>query len=381
MSVRREPSRSAPLRLVIVVGVLVLAQAVTSWSMDDAFLRVAVTLCVASVAIGAGIMAFRSPGDERHRKPLSDSPTTQCVAAEDPRVASLRWQIERLEREYLEHIEASTRHREELTLDLRQRATDLARARSELARVDKARDEFVAVVAHEFRTPLAAIRSFAEILLSYKGELNDSDRVQFLEIVRSQSERLARLVEELLDISRIRAGRAELRTNRFPIAAILTEVFESMSMLSRSSGHILELSGIDPQLTTWCDRDRTVQIVTNLVSNALKYTAPGTRIEIEAHAKDTDTVAVVVRDHGVGLSQHEAEHLFEAYFRDERKSSAARGTGLGLHISREFARKMGGELHAARTDGGGASFTLLLPMREPRSSEELSTVDAASPTL
>lgn len=380
MSVRREPRRSARLRLVIAVGVLVLAQAVASWSMDDAFLRVAATLCVASAAVGAGIMLLRHP-EERRRKPAIDGETTRVVASEDPRVASLRWQIERLEREYLEHIEGATRHREELTQDLRQRATDLARARSELARVDKARDEFVAVVAHEFRTPLAAIRSFAEILLNYKGELNDSDRVQFLEIVRSQSERLARLVEELLDISRIRAGRAELRTGRFPVAAILTEVFESMSMLARSSGHVLELAGIDAEFVTWCDRDRTVQIVTNLVSNALKYTAPGTRIEIDAHAKDPDTIAIVVRDHGVGLSQHEAEHLFEAYFRDERKSAAARGTGLGLHISREFARKMGGELHAARTDGGGASFTLLLPTQDPRLSEESTTADAASRNL
>lgn len=380
MSVRREPRRSARLRLVIAVGVLVLAQAVASWSMDDAFLRVAATLGVASAAVGAGIMLLRRP-EERRRKPAIDGETTRVIASEDPRVASLRWQIERLEREYLEHIETATRHREELTQDLRQRATDLARARSELARVDKARDEFVAVVAHEFRTPLAAIRSFAEILLNYKGELNDSDRVQFLEIVRSQSERLARLVEELLDISRIRAGRAELRTGRFPIAAILTEVFESMSMLARASGHVLELAGIDATLMTWCDRDRTVQIVTNLVSNALKYTAPGTRIEIDARAEDAGTIAIVVRDHGVGLSQHEAEHLFEAYFRDERKSAAARGTGLGLHISREFARKMGGELHAARTDGGGASFTLLLPTQDPRLSEESSTADAASRTL
>lgn len=380
MSVRREPRRSAPLRLVIVVGVLVLAQAVTSWSMDDAFVRVAATLCVAAAAVGAGMLVLRHP-IERRRNPPDDGETTRCIPAEDPRVASLRWQIERLEREYLEHIETSTRHREELTQDLRHRATDLARARSELARVDKARDEFVAVVAHEFRTPLAAIRSFAEILLNYKGELNDSDRMQFLEIVRSQSERLARLVEELLDISRIRAGRAELRTGRFPIATILTEVFESMSMLARSSGHVLELAGVKPDLMTWCDRDRTVQIVTNLVSNALKYTAPGTRIEIDANAKDPDTVSVVVRDHGVGLSQHEAEHLFEAYFRDPQKSAAARGTGLGLHISREFARKMGGELHAARTEGGGASFTLLLPSQEPRSSEEPTTADAASRTL
>lgn len=230
-------------------------------------------------------------------------------------------------------------------------------------RLDDARREFVANVSHELRTPLTNIRSYTETLLDAAGELPLETEKQFLGVISSESERMARIVTDLLTLSRLDYGRMELRMTEFSLAEMLQNIVDAMKLNAEESNHTLQLEIIEPLPKIVGDRDRLEQVVVNIVSNAIKYTPPGGHIWISARSESEETVCIVVKDDGIGIPEEDVPRLFERFYRvDKARSRAAGGTGLGLAIAKEIVEQHAGHISIESVYGEGATVTISLPI-------------------
>ena len=233
---------------------------------------------------------------------------------------------------------------------------------TEQRRLDDARREFVANVSHELRTPLTNIRSYTETLLDAAGEIPLDTEKQFLGVISSESERMARIVTDLLTLSKLDYGRMELRMTRFPLVDMLKNVANAMKFTAEDSGHELTVSAPDDLPAIVGDRERIEQVVVNILSNAVKYTPAGGHIRLEACALSGNRVRVTVEDDGVGIPAEDVPRLFERFYRvDKARSRAAGGTGLGLAIAKEIVEQHEGKIALASEYGKGTTVTITLP--------------------
>ena len=248
--------------------------------------------------------------------------------------------IQRLERA-AERI-ASGRFDEPIIDTAKDELGELARAfdrmRERLAQLERARREFIANASHELRTPLFSLGGHLELLTD--EDLDEATRHEFLIRMREQVERLTKLAEELLDLSRLDAGR--LHVDRAPvdlsrIADLLLEEFEPVA---RSSDHVLELTP-NGEIAALGDEQRVLQIGRALVENALRHTPPGTTVRIHT-SRDNGRATLAVEDDGPGIPEDHASHVFERFYRAD--GALASGSGLGLAIARELAEVMDGDL-------------------------------------
>ena len=233
---------------------------------------------------------------------------------------------------------------------------------TEQRRLDDARREFVANVSHELRTPLTNIRSYTETLLDAAGDIPLDTEKQFLGVISSESERMARIVTDLLTLSRLDYGRMELRMTRFSLSALLHKVADAMKFTAEDSGHALTVDAPDslPEITG--DRERIEQVVVNILSNAVKYTPSGGHIRLAACRGEKNTVRITVQDDGIGIPAEDVPRLFERFYRvDKARSRAAGGTGLGLAIAKEIVEKHGGHIELASEYGKGTTVHITLP--------------------
>ncbi len=240
-----------------------------------------------------------------------------------------------------------------------------------LRRVEEMRADFVANASHELRTPLAALSGFIETL---QGPARDDvkARERFLAIMQEQARRMARLIDDLLSLSRI-----ELNAHRRPDAPvdlipIVRQVVDGLQTLARDRGVTIEI-GADDALMVLGDRDELVRLFENLVENALKYGAPGKRVDVKLSrgtAADGQAEAVAsVRDYGPGIAPEHMPRLTERFYRvDVRESRAQGGTGLGLALVKHILNRHRGRLSIESTPGEGATFTVHLPIVMPRPS-------------
>jgi signal transduction histidine kinase len=229
-----------------------------------------------------------------------------------------------------------------------------------LREADRRKDEFLATLAHELRNPLAPLRSALELLQRTQAP-RELDAVRG--IMRRQVDHLVRLVDDLLEVSRISRGVLELRRELVPVAAVMRNAAESSRPLIESKGHDLEL--IFPAEPLWLDGDpvRLAQIVSNLLNNAAKYTDPGGRIVLAAR-REPGGAAIEVGDNGRGIAPDALPRLFEMFSRE--RPGGEEGLGIGLALSRKLAELHGGTLEAQSDGPGlGASFTLRLPLAAP----------------
>ncbi len=242
----------------------------------------------------------------------------------------------------------------------------LARAfdsmRQRLAGLEHARREFIANASHELRTPLFSLGGHLELLLD--EDLDDATKREFLSRMREQVDRLTKLAGELLDLSRLDAGR--LRVDREPVdltrvAELLVEEFEARA---QASGHQLEPE-LDGTVTGLGDEQRILQVGRALVENALRHTPAGTTVRMRT-TLDGDQVALAVEDDGPGIAPGAAVHVFERFYRGEGGGRAS-GSGLGLAIGRELAEAMQGEI-GLTSEPGSTIFTLSLPAASSTSS-------------
>jgi len=246
--------------------------------------------------------------------------------------------------------------------ELGQLARAFERMRQRLAGLEHARREFIANASHELRTPLFSLGGHLELLLD--EDLDDSTKREFLIRMREQVDRLTKLAGELLDLSRLDAGR--LRVEREPVdlsrvAELLVEEFETVA---QASDHQLQPQ-IDGTAIGLGDEQRILQIGRALIENALRHTPAGTRVRLRT-TLDGDRAALGVEDDGPGVTPDAAVHVFERFYRGDGLGRAS-GSGLGLAIARELAEAMQGEIRLTSAPGRTA-FTLSLPAASSTSS-------------
>ena len=242
----------------------------------------------------------------------------------------------------------------------------IAAALAERRQAILARDEFISIASHELKTPLTALRLRLATALKVLGGERPADpdasekATRAVTAASSTTDRLGRLIEDLLDVSRLTARRLDLSPEEIPVRDLLGEVAARLreAALEAGSPVVIEIDdGAGPLIATW-DRGRIEQVVTNLLSNAIKY-GSGREITLAARADDS-RIAIVVRDGGIGIAKADQERIFQAF---ERVESVHRvgGLGLGLYIGRQIAGAHGGTLRVTSEPGRGSTFVLELP--------------------
>jgi two-component system, OmpR family, phosphate regulon sensor histidine kinase PhoR len=232
---------------------------------------------------------------------------------------------------------------------------------TDLRRLERVRQDFVANVSHEFRTPLTAIQGFAETLLA--GALEDpANRRRFVEIIREHATRLARLTEDLLKLSRIEAGQLKLEFRPVSVTQLMESCVETAQLKAvprQLALHVRLPEGLPPVRG---DANSLQEVLQNLLDNALQYTPAGGKIEVSALCSD-GRVVVTVADTGIGIPQVEQERIFERFYRvDAARSREAGGTGLGLSIARHIMEAHGGRLWVESSVGEGSRFHFSIPV-------------------
>jgi two-component system phosphate regulon sensor histidine kinase PhoR len=234
---------------------------------------------------------------------------------------------------------------------------------TELRRLERVRSEFVGNVSHELRTPLTCIKGYLETLLD--GALDDPTHARrFLEVAGTHAERLDRLIDDLLELSNIESGRVALVPMRLDLGDVIGGV---AAMFERQAGQKRQAveRAVPRGLTVRADRDRLVQILVNLVDNAVKFTPEGGRVRVEAGPGPDGRVEVRVRDTGIGIPSTDLPRITERFYRvDKTRSREIGGTGLGLAIVKHLVQAHGGELRIESALGHGTTVSFTLPAGE-----------------
>ncbi len=231
---------------------------------------------------------------------------------------------------------------------------------TELAELDRLKSEFVNTVSHELRTPLTSIMGYLSLVLAgTAGPLQEQQR-EFLEVVSRNTNRLANLINDLLDIQRIESGRIPVQLTPTSLASVVTQVAETFRVQAEQKGLSFTVNVPDDVPPIRADQDRLTQIIANLVSNAVKYTREG-GVTISVSAAD-DRVEIEVTDTGIGISPADQKRIFEKFYRAEHPYvREVGGTGLGLPIVRTMVEEHGGELRLESQPGRGSRFIVSFP--------------------
>ena len=318
----------------------------------------------------------------RERRKFEDALLRAKQAAEDARAAAEEQRRtaqaanEQLERqaiememsqqqlmEQAEELETQSEELRMLNDALTQRGEELERLRAVADDANRAKSTFLAMMSHELRTPLNAIGGYVQLVeMGIHGPVTPAQAEALGRIARSQRH-LLRLINDVLNLARIEAGRVDYNLERVPLRDVADTVLPMIDPQLIARRLRCEVN-IPQTLAAFADRDKVQQILLNLLSNASKFTPPNGVITIEAldDPSPADVVYLHVRDTGVGIAPDRLEHVFEPFVQvDDSHSRRAEGTGLGLAISRDLARGMGGDLQAESEEGRGSTFTLSLP--------------------
>ena len=232
---------------------------------------------------------------------------------------------------------------------------------SDDVRLERLRTEFVATAAHELRTPLAAVYGAVRTLRQEDRTVPEDVREQFLEMIENESERLRLVMDQLLVSAQIDSSDLHLHRQRVDAVAMCESVVTSAAA-RKPEGIELEVDRPSEPLSLYADADRLRQVLANLLDNAIKYSPGGGRIEVRLRRNGT-TGEIAVADSGLGIPAHEQQRIFEKFYRlDPSMTKGVGGSGLGLYISRELIRQMGGRLTVASRWGAGSTFTVTLPL-------------------
>lgn len=258
------------------------------------------------------------------------------------------------------HLESAVAELRDKNRDMREKNALLEANRRKLLELDHLKSDFVGMVSHELRTPLTSIIGFARTLRTLPLETEQHHK--YLGIIETEGKRLAEMVEEYLDVSKIESGTFALRLAPIDVHRLVHEVVEPVLLGSRVR---IETS-IDPTVPAMTgDADRLKRVLRNLLDNAIRYTAEGTAVDVSTAASG-DGLCFSVRDYGPGLTKHAKERVFERFFRgSDHITERTRGSGLGLAIARSIVEKHGGRIWVDSELGHGATFRFWLPLRTP----------------
>ena len=230
---------------------------------------------------------------------------------------------------------------------------------------EEMRREFVANVSHELRTPLTNIRSYAETLSENAGQMPPNTEKKFLNVILNESDRMTHIVQDLLTLSRFDSGHNELKLGRFSFTGAINDLYNAVYMEAQKHDHTVELK-LEPELPeVVADRERILQVMMNIVSNAIKYTPNGGHIVISA-GKLGNRVWMEVADNGIGIPEEDRARIFERFYRvDKARSRESGGTGLGLSIAKEIVDRHQGVLTTVAKEEPGLTVRMELKIEGP----------------
>ncbi len=228
--------------------------------------------------------------------------------------------------------------------------------------LDRMKDEFISTVSHELRTPLTSLRAALGLVTGGALSKRPEKMQQMLEIALGNTDRLVRLVNDILDLERISSGKAELQSTMCSMDDLLTRASAlQQAAAAKANIHVITKSG---GVEVWADPDRILQALTNLISNAIKFSPAGSQIQLRARTIDDAEALIEVEDHGRGIPADKLEHIFERFHQvDASDSRAMGGTGLGLAICRSIINQHGGRIWATSVQGRGTAFHFILPTK------------------
>lgn len=234
---------------------------------------------------------------------------------------------------------------------------------AELEQADRLRSQFLSHVSHELKTPLTSIKGFLQNLLDgLTGPLNEKQQ-RYLSRMLDNSDRLIRMIEALLDRTRIQSGRLDLVPDEIDLGPCVADAVEQLRLLAQAKRQTLEAVAPPVPLVVWADRDRLIQIVTNLVQNAVKFTQEGGSIVVTVRQENQTLAGVSVRDTGPGIPPECLDQIFDPFFRVKQVRSGTKGLGLGLSIVRTLVELLGGTIVARSEPGQGAELSFTIPLR------------------
>jgi signal transduction histidine kinase len=233
---------------------------------------------------------------------------------------------------------------------------------------ERLKDDFIGVAAHELRTPLAALKGFAEMLTIQtargKGHKLDDWQREALDAIDQSTTRLVELIDDLLDVTRLQGGRLEVHQEPHDLVALVRRVIRRMGVMT-DHREVKIMAAADPVIAC-VDAPRIEQVVSNLVSNAIKYSPNGGEVTVEVREDEAASDAIIaVRDHGIGIPAAQQPQVFGRFARaDNAREMGIGGTGLGLYLSRELVERHGGRVWFESAEGKGSTFYVALPLRK-----------------
>jgi two-component system phosphate regulon sensor histidine kinase PhoR len=229
-----------------------------------------------------------------------------------------------------------------------------------LRQLEQAKSDFVSTVSHELRTPLTSIKAYTATLLREDVHFNEETKKEFLRVIEEETDRLTRLISDLLDVSRIDSGKLELKTREFDFVKLVKIVVEKIQ--SQADKHNINLVAPEYPVSVDADADKIEQVMLNLLGNAVKYSPSGGEVEVRIK-EYSHKVECAIQDQGVGIPKEHLTKIFEKFQRvDNRATRGIGGTGLGLYISKSIVEAHGGTIWAESAPGKGSVFHFTLPL-------------------
>jgi len=258
-------------------------------------------------------------------------------------------------------------HRDTMEEKIEQATHELSEANRELQQLDKLKTDFIADMSHELRSPVTAIKGGLDYL---KRTIHDEENKDYLALIDNNLLRLTHLVSDMLDLTRIEAGKVEWNYEENDLAVLIREVIEILSLKAKDKSITLNYGGETP-IWTHMDLERIEQVLVNLIENAIKFSNPDSSIDIDTWV-DGDCVSVAVTDSGIGIAESDLEIIFKKFHSlpSGRGHGHTQGTGLGLTISRRIVEAHGGKIWAESEGGNGSVLTFTLPLRLNKAEEE-----------
>lgn len=234
--------------------------------------------------------------------------------------------------------------------------------------IDRMKTEFISTVSHELRTPLTSIEGYIDLILDGDtGEINELQR-EFLGIVFQSTKRLENLINDLLDVEKIESGKTQMKVEKISLDNLVKTTVKTMKPVAEKKGLKL-ISQIEEGIEITGDSDRIIQVLTNLISNAIKFTKVGkVTVKLKLTNGNSETI---VQDTGVGISRSDQKKLFTKFFRSEDEYiREAGGTGLGLTIANDIVKRYGGEIRVKSELNKGSEFRVIIPLGKRRKKQK-----------
>ncbi|RYY68634.1 MAG: HAMP domain-containing histidine kinase, partial [Chitinophagaceae bacterium] len=233
---------------------------------------------------------------------------------------------------------------------------------TEIRKLLEQKDAFLAIASHELKTPLTSLKTYGQVLQDIFESRNDEQAVLMLGRMDNQVNKLTNLINDLLDVTRIQSGKMQFNKDDFDLSRIISDILDDLQLTTAK--HSIK-KDLPDHLPMWGDKERIGQVITNLVSNAIKYSPAGGEIQVVLR-KVGDDILLSVKDFGIGIPEGMHSRIFEQFYRANNFREAISGIGIGLFICAEVIERSGGKIWADSNEGAGSTFYVSMPIRQAK---------------